>query len=349
MTIKIDLGFYACNQHYLYMKHRLKSIIEELDPKSLGVNKISISSFVKLGIGEGNLNYFFSVGDKEFVCRVNIDKHSPSRSRNEFNLLKNVESLRVAPKAYHHFRKSREFPWNFNIIEFIKGKPFRMKKRSYTTNQIRQIARILAKLHSKKCDSLPKQKHSYKHYLTQSLQYNKTINKHNDRLRYELKQIHMIVRKFLPKNEEHKFSLIHGDVCPQNIIQTTNGLKLIDWESSQCSDPAKDIANVLVDLGLKSDDLTSFLEEYGRIRKDATILERANIYAVLFRYTYFLWEITRSFEIIHKKLPTEYLNKTTARSHINEAGFQFRKLSKLVNVPRIDVVTLFGTQGCNCV
>ena len=125
------------------MKHRLKSIIEELDPKSLGVNKISISSFVKLGIGEGNLNYFFSVGDKEFVCRVNIDKHSPSRSRNEFNLLKNVESLRVAPKAYHHFRKSREFPWNFNIIEFIKGKPGTLSKLAETFSSPEDQEKVL--------------------------------------------------------------------------------------------------------------------------------------------------------------------------------------------------------------
>lgn len=333
-----------CIRDCLYMKHRLKSIIEGLNPKSLGVNEISISSFVKLGIGEGNLNYLFSVGNKEFVCRVNIDKHSPNKSRNEFNFLKSVESLGVAPKAYHNFRRSREFAWDFNIIEFIKGKPFRMKKRSYASDQIREIARILAKLHSKKCNGLPKQNYPYQHFLTQSLEYNKTINKYNDRLRYELKQIHMVVKEFVPKNEEYEFGLIHGDVCPQNIIQTSNGMKLIDWESSRCSDPAIDIANVLVDLELKNDDMILFLEEYGRIRKDATILERANIYAVLLRYTYFLWELTRSFEIVRKKLPKEYLNKTSARSHISEAGFQFRKLSKLVNVPRIDVVTLFGTQ-----
>lgn len=331
------------------MKHELKSIIEGLNPKSLGVDKISISSFAKLGIGEGNLNYLFSVGDREFVCRVNIDKHTPSKSRNEFNLLKNIESLRIAPKAYYHYRRSREFPWEFNIIEFIKGKPFRMKKRSYTSNQIRQIARILAKLHSIKCNSLPKQKYSYQHYLAESLEYNRTINKYNDRLRNELRQIHTNVRTFLPKIEEHEFGLIHGDVCPQNIIQTANGVKLIDWESFQCSDPAKDIANVLVDLELKNDDLVLFLEEYDRIRKDATILDRANIYAVLLRYTYFLWEITRSFEIIRKKLPKEYLDKTTARSHINEASFQFRKLSKLINVPRINVDILFGAPEHNCV
>jgi thiamine kinase-like enzyme len=326
------------------MKRELKSIIEGLNPKSFGIEKISIGSFTKLGVGEGNLNYLFQIKGRRLICRVNVDKRTPNKSQNEFNSLRDVEGLGIAPKAYYYHRNSKKFPYEFIILEYIEGKPFRMKKRSYTSKQIGQIAHILAKLHSKKCNSFHKEKYSYQHFLKESLGYNKAINKYNDKLRNELKRIHTNVKRFLPKTEAHRFGLIHGDVCPQNIIQTRNGLRLIDWESLQCSDPAKDVANVLIDLGLRNDDLILFLKEYHEIRRDAAILKRAGIYAALFRYTYFLWEIIRSFEIIHKELPREYLNKTTAQRHINEARFQYRKLSQLIKMPNIDFGVLFEGQ-----
>jgi len=212
---------------------------------------------------------------------------------------------------------------------------------SYTKKQIKQIAFILAKLHSKGCNGLPRKNYSSKYYLKECREYIKTINKQNNKLEHEFKVLYKSIRNFLPKKEYHKFGLIHGDICPQNILETKKGLRLIDWESLQCSDSAKDIANILIDLELKNRDLDLFLKEYQKIRKDPTILERAKIYAVLLRAVYFLWEITRSFEIINKKLPKEYLNKTTVQSHINEAKFQFRKLSKLIDVSKINIDILF--------
>lgn len=323
------------------MKPELKFIIENLNPKLLGVDKVSIDSFKKLGVGEGNLNYLFKINNKKFICRVNIDKGVPNKSKNEYESLKRIESLNIAPKTYYVHPKDKKFPYGFIILEFIEGKPFRMKKRTYTKNQVKQIAFILAELHSKSCNGLPKKDYSFQYYLKHCEDYNKTINKHNDNLKNELVEIHNRIGNFLSKKEEHKFSLIHGDVCPQNIVETKKGLKLIDWESLQCSDPAKDIANILIDLELKNNDLDLFSGEYQKIRKDPTILERARTYAVLLRAVYFLWEITRSFEIINKELPKEYLNKTTAQSHINEAKFQFRKLSELIDVPKINIDSLF--------
>jgi len=323
------------------MKAELKFIIENLNPKLLGVDKVSIDSFKKLGVGEGNLNYLFKIKNKKFICRVNIDNGVPNKSKNEYESLKRVEGLNISPKAFYLHPKDKKFPYGFIILEFIAGKPFRMKKRSYTQKQIKQIAFILAELHSKSCNGLPKKSYSFQHYLKECEDYNKTINEHNDKLKNELAEITNRIRNFLSKKEEHKFSLIHGDVCPQNIVEAKDGLKLIDWESLKCSDPAKDIANILIDLELKNNDLDLFLREYQKIRRDPTILERAKTYAVLLRAVYFLWEITRSFEIINKELAKEYLNKTTAQSHINEAKFQFKKLSKLIDVPKINIDSLF--------
>lgn len=323
------------------MNSELKFVIEGLNPKLLGVDRLSIDSFKKLGVGEGNLNYIFKIKDRKFVCRVNIDKGMPNKSRDEFDSLKKVESLNIAPKPYYYHQKDKKFPHEFIIIGFIEGKPFRMKKRNYTQKQIKQLAFILSELHSKKCKGLPKKKYSFQHYLKDGEDFIKFINKHNNKLKEEFKDLHNRIGNSLPKKEEHRFSLIHDDVCPQNIVETKEGLELIDWESLQYSDPARDIAHILVDLELKNKDLRMFLQEYHKVRKDQTILERAKTYAILLRYINFLWEITRVFEIINKELPEAYLNKTTAQAHINEAKLQFRHLSRLIKIPKIDIAVLF--------
>ena len=124
-------------------------------------------------------------------------------------------------------------------------------------------------------------------------------------------------------------------------ISESGKLKLIDWESLRFSEPAKDVANVLTDLRLKGKDLILFIETYQRYRKDEDILERAKVYALLNRYANVVWEILRSFEIINKDLPKEYLQKTTAESHIKEAKSQLRELRKLIKISNFDVDCFF--------
>ncbi|MBU3923457.1 MAG: GNAT family N-acetyltransferase [Nanoarchaeota archaeon] len=319
----------------------LKSVIESLNPKLFGVDEVKIGFFKKLGVGEGNVNYVFKIGDKKYICRMNIDKGMPGKSRTEFKSLKAVEGLGIAPKVYYCHPRSKIFPLGFIILEYIEGKAFYCRKRSYTTGQIKQIARVLGELHSVKVRGFSKEDYSYEHYLKQGRDYNRIINKRSDKLKRELGEINKKVEEFLSGEERHKFSLIHGDVCPQNIVEARDGLKLIDWESLQYSDPAKDVANILIDVELKGKDLALFLKEYGKVRNDSGIFERAKIYAVLFRYNYFLWEITRSFEIANKELPEEYLNKTSALSHIHEAKFQYKHLRELIDVPKINIDSLF--------
>lgn len=323
------------------MKSELKSIIENLNPKLLGVDRISVNSFRKIGVGECNVNYLIKINDKKFICRVRFSG-MPNKSKYEFDVLKKIQSLNIVPKPYYYHPKDKTFPYEFVILEFMEGKPLPSNKRTYTKDQIKQIACILAELHSKKCNGFPKKNFSFHHYITESKSYTKSINKYNNKLESELEVLHKRIRDFLPKKEDHKFSLIHGDVCPKNIVEAKGGLKLIDWETLQCSDPARDIANILIDLEWKDKNLDLFLKKYYKIRKDPTILDRAKVYAILMRYMYVLWEIVRVFEIINKKFPKEYLKKTTAQSHINEAKFQFRKLGKLIDVPKINIDVLFA-------
>ncbi|MBI4981435.1 hypothetical protein HZC30_07845 [Candidatus Woesearchaeota archaeon] len=70
------------------MTNNLKRVIQRINPFQLGVTSIQINSFRKLGLGEGHLNYQFIIGNKKFLCRVNIDKNVPNQSKEEYYALK---------------------------------------------------------------------------------------------------------------------------------------------------------------------------------------------------------------------------------------------------------------------
>ncbi len=323
---------------FIIMKSQLKEIIKKINPELFGVKEINFASFKKLGVGEGNLNYVFKLGNKKFICRVNIDKEMPNKSKDEFDNLKKIQYLGISPKPIYLHDKNPKFI----ILDFIKGHPFRMGKRTFTDSQVKNIAKILASLHNQKINSMKKREYTYSHYFEESQEYFKQINKYTkNKFSDILSILDSQIMSQISKKETHEFGLIHGDLCPQNLVETDNEIKLIDWESVKYSDPAKDIANILIDFELNKQQLDLFLREYSKLRFDKTILNRAKTFAILLRYVYVLWEITRTFEIINKELPKEYLQKTTAKSHLNEAKKQFNKLKKLVEISNLNIDSLF--------
>ncbi|MBI5001619.1 MAG: phosphotransferase [Euryarchaeota archaeon] len=243
------------------MKGVIKREIRKINPSKLGLRSMTVESFSELGVGEGNMNYLCKINNKKFICRVNIDRKMPSKARDEYRALKAVEHLGIAPKAFYLHKASTTCLFDFIILEYIEGKAFRMKKRTYLKEQIKEMAKILAGLHNIKDDKLARSNYSYKHYLDGGLAYIELINKRtNMGFESELKNLHNKIKGRIPLREAHEFGLIHGDICPQNIIETRNGLRLIDWESLQFSDPARDIANIIIDMGLKDKNLELFFD-----------------------------------------------------------------------------------------
>ncbi len=308
------------------MKSEIKNIIKQLNPKLFGVKEIKINSFRKLGIGEGNLNYILKINNKEYNCRINIKTKKLNKLKNEFETLKKIEKYGFSPKPIYFHNKPE-----FSILTFIKGTPFRHGKKTYTKNQIISIAKTLAKLHSVKTTLKPSN-YNYGYYLNGAKHLIDELNKRtNNELKPILLNTYKNILKQIPNKENHKYSLIHGDIVPQNIIETTKSIKLIDWENVEVSDPAKDIAQVLIDIEIKGKNLELFLKTYFKIRKDTTILNRAKIYAILMRQNYYIWELIRTLKIKNKELPQEYLNKTNTKQHLQEAKKQLKKLYYQIN------------------
>ena len=327
-------------------KIELKKIIESLDPKIFGLKEINIKSFKKLGTGESNISYIFTLNNKKFICRLNIDKSRPKKSKEEYKILKIIKPLNIAPKVHYLDKIGR-----FIILDYIEGKSMRMGKITFSLKEIKQLARMLAKLHSRKIGNLKLEKQKYSSRLKEikdAIISLKKFIKNKEYLEFFSDCHKNLVKDVANEKEEYKIGLVHGDICTQNIIKTNNNLKLIDWESLQLSDPAKDIAPFLVEIKLSKKDFNVFLNEYKKYRNDPSILKRARVHAKLLAFLDFIWEILRSFEIINKTLHEDYLNKTSAQSHINEARRRFRDCLRFNIIPNkwknININNLYSIQ-----
>lgn len=312
------------------MKKEIKKIIKEINPEILGLEKIKISSFKKLGIGESNLNYLLTISNKKFLCRINIDSEMKNKLKKEYDKLKKLQKLNISPKPIY-FNKTPEF----TILEYLEGKPLK-KNIKLNKSQIKKLAKLVAKLHNTKIKNLKREEYSYEYYFNETKDYFRYIKKYKNKVPDELKKINNSLRKIVPEKETKIIGLIHGDICPQNII-INNELKLIDWESVKKSETAKEIANIIINFKLNKKETQLFIEEYQKTKKDKTILERTKRHEIFIRYMFLLWEIVRTFEIINKDLPEAYLKKTTPEEHIKEAKKQYLELKKLIDIPKINI------------
>lgn len=152
------------------MKNKIKRYFENLNPKKLGLKKkIKVSSVSKLGMGTGNLNYLVIVNKKKFIFRLNMALNNPTKSKKEFESLKIVEKLNIAPKAWILDESGKDFDQDFIIIDYLEGKTSEKIKPYLNLKLIKAVAKLIAKIHSiritPKLRKLNKEEYNYKSYL----------------------------------------------------------------------------------------------------------------------------------------------------------------------------------------
>jgi thiamine kinase len=96
--------------------------------------------------------------------------------------------------------------------------------------------------------------------------------------------------------EQYRFTrarqaLCHNDLVGPNILDTTSGLRFIDWEYAARGDPWLDLATLVEDQGLGALDRQRLLLAYGEIGDAAA--ERLYRARVLFRLLSALWYMVR--------------------------------------------------------
>ncbi|MCK8484487.1 phosphotransferase [Aliiroseovarius sp. S2029] len=99
-------------------------------------------------------------------------------------------------------------------------------------------------------------------------------------------------------------AFLHGDIVPGNILDTANGLRLIDWQCPALGDPSADIAIFLSPAmqllyghrPLNGDEIAQFLSAYRRESNDAQTIARYRALSPLYHWrmaAYCLWKAGR--------------------------------------------------------
>jgi aminoglycoside phosphotransferase (APT) family kinase protein len=126
---------------------RVREYLQRLDPKKLGLNEVKSITIRKLGLGESNLNYLVIVGGKKFIVRINMDPSSPLKSEREYDSLKVVEPLGIAPRAFH-FEPSKDYlDEAFIVLEYLEGTSLD-KCGEIDECIVTSLARVVAYLHN---------------------------------------------------------------------------------------------------------------------------------------------------------------------------------------------------------
>jgi thiamine kinase-like enzyme len=94
---------------------------------------------------------------------------------------------------------------------------------------------------------------------------------------------------------ENKFTLIHFDLNPDNIIYSkkNNDLAIIDWEQASAGDNAMDIAKLFLKSNFNSGQKQEFLSQYEKylVNKDPKFEERLRIYEPFVLINSILWKL----------------------------------------------------------
>jgi thiamine kinase-like enzyme len=83
----------------------------------------------------------------------------------------------------------------------------------------------------------------------------------------------------------------HNDLVPENMLETAEGLTLIDWEYSGMNDPAWDLASFSLESGFDEAQDKRFLESYSRGSVQPRMRLRVAAYRLLQDYLWSLWSL----------------------------------------------------------
>ena len=276
---------------------KVKNYFEKEGNRTLGLTRKTEISI--LGKGESNLNLLARNGGKEFVVRVSLLEKS--RTRREYNILKAIESLQIAPHPYIIDDSKKFVDEDFIIIEKLPGSQL---SGYVSADDARAIAKILSKLHCKKYTGFGQIGESLKkgtlydslnerfgwacYELTSLIEEVMSNNKINN-LKYSILPVLLKMKyafnEICLKNKsdflETHFSVVHGDFRQWNILKHSGGLSILDWELARVADPAEDIASFFNGGYISASNKKIFMNEYLKSGADKTLEKRVQVYELL--------------------------------------------------------------------
>ena len=284
---------------------RIKKAVNGIKSRQLGLSgPIRIQSVQAIKSGETHYNYLLIINGRKFLLRL-TSVRKDSRGKNswgaarinvEFDGIKSIEKLGIAPKVYYKDTSCRVLSKPFVISDYVPGEPvMRM-----TEKDLKSLAFLLAELHRihnvNGLRNEPVKDYNREYIKKRVDRITDTGFKYvNSHFKADLMEAYKKIKHIRLKRQ--KLSVIHGDISRDNLLRTENGLKLIDWESVRLSEPQFEIATALERLNLNGQKRKLFLSEYLKHSEKAS-LEELEEYEKIRCFDRLLWSI---FEFVKLK------------------------------------------------
>ena len=250
-----------------------------------------------------------------------------SRINLEFNGIKSIEKLGIAPKVYYKDTSCGVLSKPFVISDYVPGKPvIRMTK-----NDLKSLAFILAELHRiHKVEGLRKEpvREYNKNYIKNRVNsITGTGFKYVNRpFKADLVEAYQKIKRIRLKRQ--KLSVIHGDISKDNLLRTENGLKLIDWESVRLSELQFEIATALERLDLNGHKRKLFLSEYLKHSEKESLAELEE-YEKIRCFDRSLWSILEFVKLKEGITEKEKAQQKSPLKYVRNAHQEFLRCKSL--------------------
>ena len=278
--------------------------------------------------GGGNHLYLVEADAHRYLARINYYplKNEWQIKAHEFAVLKHVESLEIAPKAYYLDATSETNAQHCIVVDFIEGE----QVKEFAPATIRHLAQTLHKLHTSvpfdasgdrlpPSDPPPYQCDVFANFATGE---DKQIERYQD-----LAGIEQVITPFNETRAKlgawfenlpifdgiDTFCLCHADLKAENILRTADGVRLIDWEQAGSDIPETDIAGLFSGCRFNAEQEQLFLDEYYPTGTEQLVLDRIQAIQKVLDF----FRIIEDYIILHRKpWNAERMAEEITRFHI---------------------------------
>lgn len=272
----------------------------------LAVERVEVTP---IGQGEANLNVLATVNQTHrFNLRIGLRGAESARTlQSEFDLLQLVPKG-IGPTAFVVDCSQTQLGYPFMLLEYLAGEV----KKTWDTPDLQAHARTLARLHERQfaghgpIGQLSQAPYDFLHRFAVALDYWQV---HHPYL-FDIPIVQRLlppIRHFVSEHASlftrlRRFSLVHGDAHPLNVLFHADTVRYIDWEMAAIGDPALDLAMIgwgistPWQMALTAEQIDNFLATYCALKTDEDLCQRRAVWIV---YTMYFDQLYHRTQIAH--------------------------------------------------
>jgi aminoglycoside phosphotransferase (APT) family kinase protein len=260
---------------------------------ALGMERVEQVESALLGQGEANRNILVTVNQAyRFNLRIGLRNEESLRTlQSEFAMLRAIPA-EIGPRAFAADLSRANFSHPYIVLEYIDG----AVKANWDTDDFQAHARTLARLHQRKFDrhgainQLTDAPYDFLHRFDVALHY----WQNNFSYLLDIPVVRRLIppiRHFVAAHNTlftnlRRFTVMHGDAHPLNILFQNDRVRYIDWEWAEIGDPACDLAMLGWDVAtawqieLTGERRDRFLDAYLVLEPDHALRQRRDVWMV---------------------------------------------------------------------